>query len=182
VRLLAVPDTIDVAVLVTGVCASVWDFRTRRIPNVLTLGSAALAVAFHAAGTGPVREALASAAWSVAGWVVGLLLFLPLFLLRGLGAGDVKLLAAFGAWLGPAAACWVAIYGAIAGGAMAVPWLVARRALGRTLGNIWALIGFWRLAGLRPYPALTLEAPGTIRLPYALPLTVGAALTLWWRT
>ena len=98
-----------------------------------------------------------------------------------MGAGDVKLLAALGAWLGPGAVCWVAIYGSIAGGVMALPVIVARRAVGRTWSNVWGLIGFWRLAGVRPHPALTLETPGAIRLPYALPIFARALLTLWWR-
>ena len=56
----------------------------------------------------------------MAGWIVGLLVFLPLFALRAMGGGDVKLLAAFGAWLGPALVFWVAVYGAIAGGLLAL--------------------------------------------------------------
>jgi prepilin peptidase CpaA len=128
-----------------------------------------------------MRAVPAAMAWSGAGWAVGLLLFLPLFLLRGMGAGDVKLLAAFGAWLGPAGAFWTAIYGGVAGGVLAAPLLLARGALGRTLSNVWGLIGFWRLAGVRPHPGLTLETPGAMRLPYALPIAIGALLTLWWR-
>ena len=46
---------------------------------------------------------------SLGGWLVGCALFLPWFLLRGMGAGDVKLLAALGAWLGPRDALWIAL-------------------------------------------------------------------------
>lgn len=172
---------IDLAVVATGVGASVWDIRTRRVPNALTLGSAAVALAFHALDAGGWRAAPAAVGWSVAGWALGFLLFLPLFLLGGMGAGDVKLLAAFGAWLGPGPVFWVAVYGSIAGGVLALPLILARRAFGRTLSNVWVLLGYWRLAGVRPHPGLTLQTPGAIRLPYALPITVGALLTLWWR-
>jgi prepilin peptidase CpaA len=175
------PGAAALAVVVTGVGASVWDVRTRRIPNALTFGSAAVALAFHAIDAGSLAAVPGALLWSAAGWLVGFLLFLPLFLLGGMGAGDVKLLAALGAWLGPGAVCWVAIYGSIAGGVMALPVIVARRAVGRTWSNVWGLIGFWRLAGVRPHPALTLETPGAIRLPYALPIFAGALLTLWWR-
>jgi prepilin peptidase CpaA len=165
-----------VAVVALGVVAAGFDLRTRRIPNALTVGAAAVAPVFFAAVVG-----WHAVLWSVAGWCMGLLLFLPLFLLRGMGAGDVKLLAAFGAWLGPAGAWWVAIYGSIAGGVIAIPWLLCRGALGRTLGNMGALVGFWRIAGPRPHPELTIDSPRALRLPYALPLAVGACATLWLR-
>jgi prepilin peptidase CpaA len=159
-----------------GAAAAWIDLRTRRIPNVLTLGAAAAAPVLLG-----VVGGWNAVVWSVAGWCMGLVLFLPLFLLRGMGAGDVKLLAAFGAWLGPAGAWWVAVYGGIAGGLIAIPWLLFRGALARTLGNIWALFGYWRLAGPRPHPELSLESPRVLRLPYALPLALGAAATLWLR-
>ena len=50
----------------------------------------------------------------------GIVLFLPFFLLRGMGAGDVKLLAALGAWLGPMQTIWLALFTSIAGGVMAL--------------------------------------------------------------
>jgi len=169
-------DLVASAVLALGAAATLFDFRTRRIPNALTIGAAVAALVCLGV-IGGWREA----AWSAAGWAVGLLIFLPLFLLRGLGAGDVKLLAAFGAWLGPTGAWWVAVYGAIAGGAIAIPWLLLRGALAGTFANIWALIGFWRVMGPRPHPGLTLDSPHGLRLPYALPLALGAVATLWLR-
>jgi prepilin peptidase CpaA len=176
------PSALHIGVLATGLVASACDVRTRRIPNALTFGSAAVALALSAATADDVRTGLTAALWSVTGWLVGLVLFLPVFLLRGLGGGDVKLLAAFGAWLGPAGACWTALYASVAGGVLALPLLLAKRALGRTLANVWGLLGYWRLAGVQPHPDLTLDAPGAIRLPYALPITIGALLALWWRT
>jgi prepilin peptidase CpaA len=179
---LPVVPAVTVALVATGVVASLWDIRTRRIPNALTFGSAAIAMAFHALESGDLRTLGFAVSWSAAGWLLGLLLYLPLFMLGALGGGDVKLLAAFGAWLGPVGVLWTALYGAIAGGALALPWVIARRAFGRTLSNVWGLVGYWRLVGIRPHPALTLETPGTIRLPYALPIAVGALCAWWWRT
>jgi prepilin peptidase CpaA len=119
--------------------------------------------------------------WCVAGWLVGLLLFLPLFALRAMGGGDVKLLAAFGAWLGPALVCWVAVYGAIAGGALALPLVLWRGRLRTTIANMWAIVTHWRLSGLKPHPVVTLDNPGAVRMPYALPIALGALATLWLR-
>ena len=94
--------------------ACAYDLRTRRIPNGLTLGAAALALAFHAIDGG-----LGGVGTSVAGWLVGGALLVPLFWLGGMGGGDVKLLAALGAWVGPGEVFWVALCSAIAGGVLA---------------------------------------------------------------
>ena len=88
-------DTSEVMALALAFAACIFDLRTRRIPNALTLGGAVgacvYALAFHG-----VR----GLTMSLAGWAAGLAIFLPFFLLRGLGAGDVKLMACLGAWLG----------------------------------------------------------------------------------
>src|SRR5687767_13789570 len=92
------------AALVLVMGASVSDLRTRRIPNLMTFSAAAAGLLYHsfaAAGHGAVA--------SGGGWLIGALLFFPIFALRGMGAGDVKLLAALGAWLGPRDVVWVAL-------------------------------------------------------------------------
>jgi prepilin peptidase CpaA len=156
------------------VAASAWDVRTRRIPNVITFGAVPFAVVYHA-----VTSGWHGAAWSLAGWGAGLALFLPLFLLRGMGAGDVKLLAAVGAWLGPVGAGWTALYAAIAGGAMALVLALSRGYLKTAFANLWSLAGYWRAVGPRPYEGLTLQSAAGPRLPYALAIAVGAVVTLW---
>ena len=57
---------------------------------------------------------------SSAGWIAGLAIFFVPFALRGLGGGDVKLLAALGAWVGPTDVIWVALYTGIVGGLLAL--------------------------------------------------------------
>jgi len=169
-------DAPSIAVIALGAAASAIDWTTRRVPNALTFGAAAagLAFAFATGGTGALL-------WSAAGLGVGFALFLPLFALRAMGGGDVKLLGAFGAWLGPALVCWVAVYGAIAGGLLALPLIVWRGRVRATLTNLWALLVHWRAAGLKPHPVVTLENPEAGRLPYALPISLGALATLWLR-
>lgn len=169
-------DSPSLAVLALGAAASSIDWTTRRIPNALTFGATAAGLAFAAATGG--FEALG---WSAAGFGVGIALFLPLFALRAMGGGDVKLLGAFGAWLGPALVCWVAVYGAIAGGIVALPLIVWRGRFRATMVNLWALVTHWRVAGLKPHPVVTLENPDAVRMPYALPISVGALATLWLR-
>jgi prepilin peptidase CpaA len=169
-------DAPSFAVVALATAAAAIDTVTRRIPNNLTLGAAAVALAFGAAVHG-----WQGLAWSLGGWLVGLVLFLPLFALRAMGGGDVKLLAALGAWLGPALVVWVAVYGAIAGGVLALLLVLWRRKLGATFANMWAIVAHWRRAGLKPHPVVTLDNPDAVRMPYALPIALGALATLWLR-
>jgi len=84
------------AVVLYTALAAIVDFRSRRIPNVLTVPAAVLAIVYHAAA--PSGLGIAAA---LAGLALGFLLLLVPWLLGGGGMGDVKLLAALGAWLGP---------------------------------------------------------------------------------
>jgi prepilin peptidase CpaA len=166
----------EAAVLVIGAAACVTDLRSRRIPNVLTFGASVVAVLF-----GAVSGGLTGLGWSLAGWAVGCALFLPWFLLGGMGAGDVKLMAALGSWAGPSTVIWMALYGAVAGGVFAIAVSLARGYLSELFRNIWGLLMFWRIAGVQPHPELTLGTGKGPRLPYALPITAGALAVLWLR-
>jgi prepilin peptidase CpaA len=172
-RLMATSQLVAVLVALGG---CVTDLRTRRVPNMLTLGAAAGALGFHLLVGG-----WAGLGWAAAGWLTGLALFLPFFALGGIGGGDVKLLAALGAWLGPGATVWLAIYAALAGGVLAVMVSLATGYAGTAFRNVWGLLTFWRVVGFRPHPGLTLESSGSPRLPYALPIAAGLVLTLWLR-
>jgi prepilin peptidase CpaA len=159
-----------------GLAACVADLRTRRIPNVLTFSTAVAGVLFHAIGGG-----IAGAGQSLAGLAVGLLLFLPFYLLGGLGAGDVKLLAALGAWLGPRLITWAGIYGMIAGGVLALGVALGRGYLRQLFRNLYLLLAHWRVSGVRRFDALTLEHGAGPRLAYAVPITIGVGCAVWLR-
>ena len=161
------------AVLLVGAIACVFDVRTRRIPNQLTFGGAVIALAFHFWAGGFPALGL-----SLGGLAVGLAIFFPIFALGGLGAGDVKLLACMGAWLGPMAALWTAMYAAMAGGVMALIVVLVRGYGRQAFTNVWLLLVHWRVAGVRPLPELTLEHGKGPRLAYALPITAGVVVTL----
>ncbi len=161
------------AVAVAAV-ACVCDIRSRRIPNALTFGAAMLAFSAHL-----VMGGLSSLTQSLAGWILGAALFFPFFALRGLGAGDVKLLAAIGAWLGPYSILFVAFYTTLVGGVMAVMVAGRSRYLAQAFRNVKFLASFWITAGLRPAEGLTLADAAAPRLAYAVPILGGLLVTLW---
>jgi prepilin peptidase CpaA len=153
-----------------------FDLRTRRIPQALTIGGALAGIIFHFATGG-----WTSGAASLAGWTVGLLIFLVPFALGGLGAGDVKLLAALGAWFGPANAVWLALYTGVAGLILALGFSLLKGYLRTAMTNVSMLIMHWRVNGVRPLPELTLEHGKGPRLAYALPILAGTMVTVWLR-
>ena len=161
---------------VVGLVACAIDLRWRRIPNVLTLPTALAGLLYHYTISG--SDGLTSA---FLGALVGLAIFFPLFALGGLGAGDVKLLAAFGAWLGPQQTLVAAVATAILGAIAAIVLMLMRRRAVDTLKNVYGLLCFWMVAGPRPHPGMTLGSAGSLRLAYALPITAGALATLWLR-
>jgi prepilin peptidase CpaA len=165
---------VEIAALIVAGVACATDLRSARIPNALTFGAVVLAVLYHTAapdGFGFGRAIL--------GLGVGLLVFFPVFALGGLGAGDVKLMAALGTWLGWQSILQVAVFGALAGGVMALALALRRGYLGQAWRNIRMLMTHWWLFGVRPLPELTLEAGRGLRLPYALPIAAGLVVTLW---
>ena len=166
----------NVVVGVACLAACAFDVRYRRIPNTLTVVTAVGGLIFAGVVAG-----LPGAGLSVAGCLVGAALFFPLFALGGLGAGDVKLVAAIGAWVGPLDALWVCLYAAMAGGVMALVVALTRGYARNMLRNLWFLGTYWRTQGVRPVPGLTLSEARSPRLAYALPISVGVIVALWWR-
>jgi len=115
--------------------AAVIDLRTGRIPNPLTAVVAAGGIGLAAFGlTGH------SMAGALVGALLGFALMLPGHVFGGTGAGDVKLLAALGTWLGPGGVLMAFLYSAIAGGVLAVAHAMKRRRLGTTLSRTARLV------------------------------------------
>src|SRR2546425_8761422 len=121
----------DAVAVGIAVVACALDLRTHRVPNTLTFGAAFVAFIFSSVtgGTG-------GAASSVMGWIVATAIWLPIYALGGLGAGDVKLIGAIGAWLGPADVIHAAMYSAVAGAVMALALAIVRGCVRQTFWNI----------------------------------------------
>ena len=109
------------------VAAVVIDVRTRRIPNWLTgaIAGGGFGLAFGGGSVTPSQAAL--------GVLVGLLLMLPGHVIGATGAGDVKLMAAVGAFLGPGMTFRAFLYAAVAGGALAIAVALRRGMLSDTV-------------------------------------------------
>ncbi|HEY1297268.1 MAG TPA: prepilin peptidase [Chloroflexota bacterium] len=118
------------AVSVAGL-AAVTDVWSRRIPNWVTFGTLLLGVVLNTWLHG--AEGLVGA---VAGAALGLALLLPFYAMGAVGAGDVKLLGALGALLGPQALLWVALYAAIVCGVRSAFILARRGRLSATVNEI----------------------------------------------
>jgi prepilin peptidase CpaA len=163
-----------VIAMLIGLAACVTDVRSRRIPNVLTFGSAFAALIFHTvtAGSSGLLTALA-------GWGLGIAFFFPPFALGGMGGGDVKLLGALGAWLGPGLAMWVALYAGLAGGVLALAAALATGYLRQALANLRLLLTHWSVAGVGRVDEITLEGSKGPRLAYAVPIFVGTLAAIW---
>ncbi len=162
-----------VAVIVATVACAI-DLKTRRIPNFLTFSVAALGMAFGAWTGGPE-----GAMNSSAGWIAGLAIFFVPFALRGLGGGDVKLLAALGAWVGPTDVIWVALYAGVIGGVLALSMALNNKYLRTAFVNIGRLFAYWRVQGVTVMPELTLDQSTAPKLAYALPILCGTMVMTW---
>src|ERR1700752_1107412 len=95
--------------------AAVIDGLKLRVPNWLTFHLILAGLLFAAWCHG-----LAGLVWALEGAALGLGLLLPLYAIGGMGAGDVKLLAGVGAWVGPVTIFWAFVTSAVVGAVMAV--------------------------------------------------------------
>jgi len=165
--LLKPSDFIVIASVAAGVgAAAVIDIKTRRVPNWLTalLASTGLLLALSGVSGLTVVAALS-------GIAVGLLLMLPAHVIGATGAGDVKLLAATGALLGPAPIARAFLYTAIAGGALALFIAWRRNRLQTTICRVAALVTSPESA------AAVIDAPlENNRFPYAPAIAIGSLI------
>jgi len=159
---MATPWVPGMLAVVLGIAVAT-DLARRRVYNWLTVPAMVLGLAANA-----YLHQWAGLGFGLLGLAVGGLIFLPAFLWGGMGAGDIKLMAALGAGLGWMFAVNAAVYAALAGGVVALCVLAWRGELVATLGRMGRWLGS-RLPGGKPVPL----APGRA-LPYAPMIAVGA--------
>lgn len=150
--------------------AGVIDWRTRRIPNWLTMSSLAAGIAantlFH--GWSGAKESLLGAG-------LGLVLLLPFVLIRSLGAGDWKLVGALGGWVGPSPLLAILFATILIAGLMAVIMVILKGRFLQTLRNLGHMIA--ALVSLHlPGQELTLDNPQSSKIPFGVAVAVAMAL------
>lgn len=146
------------------------DWRSRRIPNWLTVPGLALGIAANslAFGWSGGKSALQGAG-------LGLLLLLPFVLLRSLGAGDWKLVGALGAFLGPHDLVAVLLGTILVAGVMALVLVIAKRKLLQTIRNIARILAAFASLHL-PGQDLTLDNPQSAKVPFGVAVAVTVIL------
>jgi prepilin peptidase CpaA len=157
-----IPILAGLVALVAG-----WtDWRSRRIPNWLTVPGAILGLAANTLAQGwPGMKS------SLEGVGLGLLLLLPLVVARALGAGDWKLVGAIGAILGPHDLLLVLAAAVLIAGVMAMALVIYKKRLGQTLRNIGSLL----LALLTGHPgerSISLDNPESLKVPFGVAVAV----------
>ncbi len=165
-----VPGTIWGLALAFTLCAGWLDWRTRRIPNWLTVSGAVAALALNSLVGG-----WHGAVGSLEGAGVALGLMLPFVLLRGIGAGDWKLMGAVGAMMGWHPMLFVLLLSILTSGLMAAFQMIMTRRFKRTMRNVGRLaIG---LAKFAPDPAITLDNPTLLKVPFGVATSAATVLS-----
>ena len=163
------------------IAAAIFDLRQRRIPNWLAASGFLAGIAmnlflFETPGL-----------WiSLKGAGIALLVYVPLFALRAMGAGDAKLMAAIGAITGWQNWLAIMILTSLFGGVLAAIMVLGKGRVGQTLGNLTVILTSWRLGQL-PYqmtPELDVGSEKALRLPHAVSIFLGtmaflAAAAFW---
>jgi prepilin peptidase CpaA len=160
------------ALIICLLLAAWSDWRTRRIPNWLVLAGTGAGLLLNTLDTGASSIGLLGA---LQGLAVAFALFLPFFLLRAMGAGDVKLMAMAGAFLGLPHTIYAVGATAIAGGALSLVYLAWHGGLRRALFNIvGALQGALLAASARTRPSLSIAGDASVgSLPYGVAIAAG---------
>lgn len=152
------------------------DVMNRKIPNKLIVAGIASGFFVHTilpSGSGFV--------FAVSGLMLGFFMFLPLYMLRIMGAGDVKLMALVGCFLGTQDVIGAALGTLLAGGILSLLFSLKLKATRQLLCNVRlvTMLGFFKvMSGKAPVNDGVIESVGT--LPYAVAIAVGTAGYLVW--
>lgn len=168
--LLAEPRTSILFILL--VVAAVIDYRSHKIPNWLTVSGLAFGLIYNTAFSSSSHGGFL---WAFGGLMFGFLIMLPLYALRVMGAGDVKLMAMVGAFLGIYDTFHAVIAVFIMGGIAALGFALFNKALARMLSNIKNIVQvmlFSAMAGIRPDAQIEVyQSVG--KLPYGVSISIG---------
>jgi prepilin peptidase CpaA len=165
--------------VLTVAFGAAFDVGTRRIPNFITIGGLAVALVLRLS-IGGVETLLSG----LLGALLAFLFSFPLFMLKGMGGGDVKLLTAVGAFLGPFGTFVALLATALVGGVLAIAVSLRRRRLGSSLAGTFLVmrgLALKAISGGEVDAVPTLETQDAVTVPYGVAIAVGAVIgLLWW--
>ena len=166
----------QVLLLLLVLPAAVFDYRQRRIPNWLVLAGLLAGTAMNTFLMYDSPSATTGLVFSLQGMGLAFLVYFPLYLLRGMGAGDVKLMAAVGAMVGWVLWLWILFFTAILGGITAVIVVLSKGRVHRTLQNLYMILMSirYRQAPYATNPELDVSTDQGVRLPHGVIIAVGA--------
>jgi prepilin peptidase CpaA len=165
--------TIAVLVFAVFVAAAI-DLASHRIPNGLVLATVAAGFALQIPSEGGTGFLSA-----LAGGALGLIIFMPFYVYRVMGAGDVKLMGAIGTFLGPQFTLLVASCALIAGSVIGMIVLVCRGGAAAMIRRYVHMLQYWARGRPVYLPAAKGEAAAT-RFPYAIAIATGTLGALWY--
>jgi prepilin peptidase CpaA len=155
--------------------AAVLDVRHRRIPNSIVVLIFSLGALYLTMGMGPRAGALRV----IEGFTVGLLIWLPVWIMGKMGAGDVKFFAAGAASLGPRLALDASLISAFLGGVLALVWVCWRTVAARGVIEAPRQIASVNAVGTRGPDDSEDAEVNRVSLPYGVAMAVGLSLTTW---
>lgn len=149
--------------------AVIYDTVSHRLPNYYLLLGLLVAIGWQAwtAGWGGIIS-------GGAGFLTGFALFFPFYVLGGMAAGDVKLMAVVGSFIGVAGALWAVAYSLMAGSVLGVIYLLYKGHLGKFM------VRYWAMAATRSRIAAEEDDAARHRFPYAIAIAAGTLLSLYW--
>jgi prepilin peptidase CpaA len=163
--------TIWILTLVLTATAALLDWRSRRIPNWLTVPSFLLGIILHA-----VLGGWQGALFAVEGAALALALLLVPVLMRLLGAGDWKLMGAVGAFTGPGMFLFVLLASVLISGVVAIVYTVQMHRVKETLRNMLVLVRGVAAFGIKPNPRVSLDSSRSLKLPYGVAVAAATIL------
>ena len=169
------PFAIKMALIaVTGISA-ITDLYSRRIPNAAVVAGLAAGIVLNTwlAGWSGLLH-------SLSGFGLAILIYVPLFVIRAMGGGDVKLMAAAGAIVGPRDWFTLFVLASLAAGVIALGMLIARNALGTAFWNVMHIfkeLGHFR-APYKSQPQLDIASPLALTMPHGVAIAIGAAILM----
>jgi prepilin peptidase CpaA len=171
------PISLELILIALVLTAAIWDLKSRRIPNWLSLAGIVCGIALNSFLYG-----LTGAKESLEGMATAFVIYFLLYLVRAMGAGDVKLMAAVGAFVGPGNWFMIFLITAVLGGLIALTVLLLRKRLRKTFDNVLFIVA--EMMHFRaPYigrEELSVKSQKAFTLPHGAVIGLGCIVFVSW--